>query len=70
MREEPPPMRTGSAGSKSKSRSAEMRLWANTSRLVAGCLAWACCWGTCCRLGGGGSGWVGSFSGTQLRGRG
>ena len=66
MREEPPPMRTGSAGSKSKSRSAEMRLWANTSRLVAGCLAWGCCW----RLGGGGSGWVGSFSGTQLRTRG
>ena len=65
MREEPPPMRTGSAGSKSKSRSAEMRLWANTSRLVAGCLAWGCC-----RLGGGGSGWVGSFSGTQLRARG
>ena len=67
MREEPPPMRTGSAGSKSKSRSAEMRLWANTSRLVAGCLAWGCC---CCRLGGGGRGWVGSFSGTQLRARG
>ena len=67
MREEPPPMRTGSAGSKSKSRSAEMRLWANTSRLVAGCLAGGCC---CCRLGGGGSGWVGSFSGTQLRARG